>query len=95
MDLQCPATAVLVDDAGIPPSWLARLPIAGRFGCRGHEALVALVNATADLFRGETFVVAAPSPDIEEALRSQGVAAVVPLVIEVDSEGWRRVPPPP
>jgi hypothetical protein len=93
-DLQCPATAVLVDVSAAPPGWLARLRIAGRFETRGAGAVVTLVQETADLYRGETFVVAAPSPDICQALRAQGIEGAVPIVIGVDSGGWRPVPQP-
>ncbi|GGG63628.1 hypothetical protein GCM10011374_28850 [Kocuria dechangensis] len=93
-DLQCPATAVLLDDAVPPPAWLARLPVAERLGAHGAEELVRLVEDTADLFRGETFVVAAPAGDVAQALRERGLGGRAPAVVEVDSAGWRRVPPP-
>jgi hypothetical protein len=93
-DLQCPATAVLLDDAAAPPPWLTRLPVAERL--RAHDAggLLRLVEDTADLFRGETFVVTAPAADVAQALRERGAGGGPPAVVEVDSAGWRRVPPP-
>ncbi|MFF0991011.1 hypothetical protein [Kocuria nitroreducens] len=93
-DLQCPATAVLLDGAAAPPLWTARLRVAERFTVRGAEELVSLVDDSADLFRGETFVVAAPAGDIEEALRLRGADGRAPVVVEVDSAGWRPVPAP-
>ena len=93
-DLQCPATAVLLDASAAPPEWLARLRIAGRFEARGAGALVTLVEETADLYRGEAFVVAASSRDIDRALRAQGIGGAAPLVVDVDSGGWRPVPHP-
>lgn len=89
-DLQCPATAVLLDEAEAAPTWLNELRVAGRFEVRGSRALVSLVDETADLYRGETFVVAAPSRAIEEALNSRGISAPAPLIIEIDSDGWHR-----
>lgn len=91
-DLQCPATAVLLDDTVPPPPWTARLRVAERFTVRGAEELASLVEDSADLFRGETFVVAAPAGDVEEALRLRGVGGRAPVVVEVDSSGWRPVP---
>ncbi|GEO96568.1 hypothetical protein [Kocuria turfanensis] len=88
-DLQCPATAVLLDDAAPPPPWTARLRVAERFTARDEAELTALVEDSADLFRGETFVVAAPAGEIEEALRRRGVGGRAPAVVEVDSAGWR------
>lgn len=93
-DLQCPATAVLLDDAAPPPPWTARLRVAERFEAHGAEELLSLVEDSADLFRGETFVVAAPAGDIEGALRRRGVGGRAPVVVEVDSSGWRSVPAP-
>lgn len=93
-DLQCPATAVLLDGAVPPPSWLARLPVAGRFDAADRRAVVELVDGTADLYRGEAFVVSAPADAIGEALGSRGITASAPIVIEVDSDGWRRAPQP-
>ncbi|MHC5559563.1 hypothetical protein [Kocuria sp.] len=93
-DLQCPATAVLLDDAAASPAWLARLPVAERLTARGAREVVRLVEDTADLFRGETFVVAAPAEDVAAALRERGVGGRAPVVVEVDSAGWRRVPAP-
>ncbi len=93
-DLQCPATAVLLDGAAASPAWLARLRIAGRFDAADREDILDVVDAEADLYRGETFVVAAAAHDIEEALISRGLPAGVPAVIEVDSAGWRRTPLP-
>jgi hypothetical protein len=93
-DLQCPATAVLLDqDAPVPP-WCARLRVAGSFTARGAAELAGLVAETADLFRGETFVVRAPAADVAAALRERGVGGGAPAVVEVDSAGWRRVPAP-
>ena len=93
-DLQCPATAVLLDAAAPPPPWTARLRVAARFTARGAGELTSLVEDSADLFRGETFVVAAPAGDIEAALRRRGVGGRAPVVVEVDSAGWRPVPAP-
>ncbi|MEX5296420.1 hypothetical protein QYM41_14175 [Kocuria sp. CPCC 205268] len=93
-DLQCPATAVLLDDTAPAPPWTARLRVAGRFAARGPEELTSLVQDSADLFRGETFVVAAPAGDIEAALRHQGLGGRAPAVVAVDSSGWRSVPAP-
>lgn len=93
-DLQCPATAVLVDDGSDRPSWLARLPVAASLDVREPCDVVALVEETADRFRGETFVVAAPAAAIIAALGRRDLRGTVPIVVEVDSEGWRAVPPP-
>ncbi|MDN4611434.1 hypothetical protein [Arthrobacter burdickii] len=93
-DLQCPATAILLDNDAAPPSWLARLQLAGRFEARGPDAVVALVEETADLYRGEAFVVAAPPADIAQALRTRGTAGTAPIIVEIDSGGWRTVPAP-
>ena len=93
-DLQCPATAVLLDDAAPPPPWTARLRVAERFTARDEAELTALVEDSADLFRGETFVVTAPAGEIEEALRRRGVGGRAPAVVEVDSAGWRPRPAP-
>jgi hypothetical protein len=93
-DLQCPATAILLDDAAAPPPWLARLQVAGRFEAHGPDAVVALVEETADLYRGEAFVVAAPPADIAQALRTQGIPGTAPMIVEIDSGGWRTVPAP-
>jgi hypothetical protein len=93
-DLQCPATAILLDAAAAPPPWLARLNVAGRFEARGSDAIVALVEETADLYRGEAFVVAAPPTDLDQALRTRGIGGTTPIVVEIDSNGWRTVSPP-
>jgi hypothetical protein len=93
-DLQCPATAILLDAAAAPPPWLARLRVAGRFEARGPDTVVALVEETADLYRGEAFVVAAPLADLDGALRARGIGGGAPIVVEVDSGGWRTVPTP-
>lgn len=93
-DLQCPATAVLLDGAAELPAWLTRLRIAGRFDAADREDIVTVVDATADLYRGETFVVTAAARDIEGALIARGLPPGVPAVIEVDSTGWRRTPLP-
>ena len=93
-DLQCPATAVLLDDGAPEPAWLPRLRPAERFTGSGPDELVRLVEDTADLCRGETFVVAAPAGDVAAALRRRGVGGRAPVVVEVDSAGWRRVPAP-
>ncbi|MHA7284744.1 hypothetical protein ACX80I_00515 [Arthrobacter sp. MDT3-44] len=93
-DLQCPATAILLDAAAAPPPWLVRLQVAGRFEARGPGAIVALVEETADLYRGEAFVVTAPPADIARALRTQGIAGTAPIMVEIDSGGWRTVPAP-
>jgi hypothetical protein len=55
-DLQCPASAVLLDEDAAAPAWLARLPVAGRFRATGRRAIIELVDDTADQYRGETFV---------------------------------------
>ena len=93
-DLHCPATAVLLDQDAPPPPWCARLRVAARFRARGAAELTELVEDTADLFRGETFVVEAPAGDVVAALRQRGVGGGAPVVVEVDSSGWRRVPAP-
>lgn len=93
-DLQCPATAVLLDGGAPPPPWLRRLRVADRFRTRGAGAVASLVDETADLFRGETFVVAAPPGDVAEALRRRGLAGEPPLIVRIDSGGWAVVPPP-
>ncbi|PLC11082.1 hypothetical protein AUQ48_00960 [Kocuria flava] len=93
-DLQCPAVAVLLDDDGPAPPWLERLRVAERFTAREAGQVSALVEDGADLFRGETFVVAAPAAEIAAALRRRGMAGAAPVVVEVDSSGWRRVPAP-
>ncbi len=93
-DLQCPATAVLLGAGAPDPPWLERLRVAERFTGSGPGELLRLVEDTADLFRGETFVVAAPAADVVSALRRRGVGGGVPVVVEVDSAGWRRVPVP-
>lgn len=91
-DLQCPATVVLLANQAPVPAWLGRLRVAGEYEIQGHAALLALVADAADLFRGETFVVSAPSADGQQALRQQGLPTVLPAVVEVDSSGWRLVP---
>ena len=93
-DLQCPAVAVLLDDDDAAPAWISRLRVAERFTTSGAGELVELVEDTADLFRGETFVVTAPSAAIATALRARGVGGRAPAVVEVDSDGWRRIPGP-
>ena len=93
-DLQCPATAVLLEDQLPPPQWLGRLPVAGSFTASESDTVDALIEDSADLFRGETFVVRAPSVDLLRALRRHGLPAALPALLEVDSGGWRRVPLP-
>ncbi|WP_341394911.1 hypothetical protein [Arthrobacter sp. G119Y2] len=93
-DLQCPAGAVLLGCGAPPPPWLARLRVAERFEATGWANVLSLVDETADLFRGETFVVAAPPADVVEALRRRGVAGRPPVLVEVDSGGWRLVTEP-
>ena len=88
-DLQCPATAVLLAAGSTAPSWLGRFRVAEEFEAHGPAALIALVEDSADLFRGETFVVRAPSEDLSEALRQMSIVAAPPAVVEVDSSGWR------
>lgn len=93
-DLQCPATAVLLP-LGLPaPAWLVRLPVAGRFEARGCPHILSLVDETADLYRGETFVVTAPAVDLQEALHRRGILGLPPVTVEVDSGGWRLAPEP-
>jgi hypothetical protein len=92
-DLQCPAVAVLLDDGPVP-AWISRFRVAERFTASGAGELVELVEDTADLFRGETFVVTAPAGAVAAALRERGVDGRAPVVVEVDSGGWRRVPEP-
>ncbi|MFI7483583.1 hypothetical protein ACH9EU_14345 [Kocuria sp. M1R5S2] len=93
-DLQCPATAVLLDQDAPAPPCCARLRVAARLTARGAAELAELVEDTADLFRGETFVVSAPAADVDAALLRRGVGGGAPAVVEVDSAGWRRVPAP-
>ncbi|MBD7994329.1 hypothetical protein H9639_03335 [Arthrobacter sp. Sa2CUA1] len=93
-DLQCPATAVLLEDQVLPPPWLKRLPVAASFESPEPGTVDALVEDSADLFRGETFVVRAPLAELTEMLRRRGLAGAIPAILEVDSEGWRRIPLP-
>lgn len=91
-DLQCPATVVLLADLAPPPLWLGRVRVAAEFEIQGIAAVIALVEDSADLFRGETFVVRAPSADLSAALRQWSIPAALPAVVEVDFSGWRVVP---
>lgn len=93
-DLQCPATAVLLPLGDPAPAWLVRLPVAGRFAASGWAHVISLVNETADLYRGETFAVTAPAADLAEALHRRGIVAQPPVIVEVDSGGWRMAPEP-
>ena len=93
-DLQCPAVAALLDDDAAAPAWISRLRVAEWFTAHGADELVELVEDTADLFRGEVFVVTAPAGAIVAALRERAVGGRAPVVVEVDSGGWRRVPEP-
>ncbi|MBD8043481.1 hypothetical protein H9638_06615 [Arthrobacter sp. Sa2BUA2] len=93
-DLQCPATAVLLEDQVLPPPWLKRLPVAASFEAPVPGTADALVEESADLFRGETFVIRAPLAELVEILQRRGLAGTIPALLEVDSEGWRRIPLP-
>lgn len=89
-DLQCPATAVLLDGKDPPPPWLERLRVAGWLEPDpGPAPLAGTIGDTADQYRGETFVVTATSADITAVLKEHRISAVPPVVLEVDSEGWR------
>ncbi len=92
-DLQCPATAVLLAAGAALPDWLARLPVAARFDLPADQDLAAFLEETADRFRGETFVVTAPTDAIARAVRRAGPGPA-PAVLEIDSDGWRPVPAP-
>lgn len=83
---------MLLEEDAAAPVWLGRLPVAARFEACGARALVHLVEETADRYRGETFVVAAPWADILEALGARGISAAPPLAVEIDSAGWRPGP---
>lgn len=91
-DLQCPATAILLAAGAEPPSWLERRRVAARFDLTDPCDVSAAVEETADRFRGETFVVAAPSGAITLALRRWGLPGGPPLLVDVDSDGWRLAP---
>jgi len=71
------------------PTWLGQLRIAGRF--EAAEDFEEQIDDTADLYRGETFVVLAPADHLSRALRERGLPGVVPSIIEIDSGGWRTV----
>ncbi|WP_104179787.1 hypothetical protein [Arthrobacter sp. B0490] len=100
-DLQCPATAVLLAaDAG-RPDWLARLRVAAWFDLGdGQDApdLAGFLEETADRFRGETFVVTAPAEAVGQAVRRavghRAAPGAAPVVVEIDSDGWRFVAAP-
>ncbi|MDQ0734954.1 hypothetical protein [Arthrobacter agilis] len=87
-DLQCVATAVLLDAAAAPPAWLTRLPVAAWFDLQDTQDLTDLLEETADRFRGETFVVTASADAVTRALHRQAVEGTAPVVLEIDSEGW-------
>lgn len=92
-DLQCPATAVLVETGATEETSTDRRRIAARFELRTGEDVAAFVGATADEFRGEAFVVAAPGPSLVRALRLHRIREDPPLAIEVDADGWRVAAP--
>lgn len=87
-DLQCPATAVLLESGVEEPAWLDRLRIAEEFELREPADVGAFVEETADRFRGEAFVVRGPAVSVEQALRSRGIRGEAPVVVEIDSGGW-------
>ena len=91
-DLQCPATAILLDPGAEPPPWLGRRRIADRFELADPCDVANVVEETADRFRGETFLIAAPAEAIALALRRRGLQGGPPVVVDVDSEGWRLAP---
>lgn len=91
-DLQCPATAILLDAGTEPPPWLGRHRIAARFDLADPCDVSAVVEETADRFRGETFLVAAPAGAIALALRRWGLQGRAPLLVDVDSAGCRLAP---
>ncbi|MHA7207804.1 hypothetical protein [Arthrobacter sp. MDT1-65] len=90
-DLQCPATAVLLGAAG-QPDWLARLRVAAWFDLgevQDARELAAFLEETADRFRGETFVVTASADAVGQALHDHAAPGSAPVVVEIDSDGWR------
>ncbi|WP_247826219.1 hypothetical protein [Arthrobacter antioxidans] len=91
-DLQCPATAILLDAGAEPPPWLGRHRLAARFDLADPCDVAAVVEETADRFRGETFAIAAPADAIALALRRRGLPGGPPLLVDVDSDGWRLAP---
>ncbi|WDF31912.1 hypothetical protein PTW37_08365 [Arthrobacter agilis] len=91
-DLQCPATAILLPEDGVLPSWLDRFRVAGRFSAP-HDAGV-LIDEKSDEYRGEAFVVLAPMADLVLVLRSRGLPGDLPAVVEIDADGWRPVDRP-
>ncbi|MHA7238641.1 hypothetical protein [Arthrobacter sp. TMS1-12-1] len=91
-DLQCPATAILLAAGAEPPAWLARHRIAATVDLTDPCDVTAVVDETADGFRGETFAVTAPLEAIALALRGWGLRGGPPLVVVIDSEGWRPAP---
>lgn len=91
-DLQCPATVILLDVHAQAPVWLSRFRVAAEFEAGEAAGLLRLVEESADLFRGETFVVRAPFEDTRDALRQRGIPSAPPAVVELDSGGWRLAP---
>lgn len=92
-DLQCPATAVLVETGAADDAATDRRRIAARFELRADEDVAAFVGTTADEFRGEAFVVAAPAPSLVRALRLHRIRDDPPVAIDVDADGWRIAAP--
>lgn len=93
-DLQCPATAILLETDAEPPVWLSRRRVAARFDLTDPCDVATVVEEAADLFRGETFVLAAPAEALARALLQQGLSGGPPLLVDVDSDGWRLPPRP-
>ncbi|WP_434994166.1 hypothetical protein [Arthrobacter sp. Ld5] len=91
-DLQCPATAILLATGAEPPSWLERRRVAARVQLVDPCDVSSTVEETADCFRGETFVVEAPAEAIVLALRRRRLPGGPPLLVDVDSDGWRLTP---
>ncbi|THJ67075.1 hypothetical protein E8P82_06455 [Arthrobacter echini] len=92
-DLQCPARAVLLAIDAVTPSWMDRLRIAARFELSADEDVAAFVDATADEFRGEDFVVVAATASLAEALGLHGIRHEPPVAIGVDADGWSILVP--
>lgn len=92
-DLQCPATAVLLEAGAELPAWVERLPIAAWFEAQDPASLAALIEETADRFRGETFAVTAPGDAVARTLHARGVRQSAPAVVEIDATGWSTITP--